>query len=107
MRAAETHPVLVSTSRHLTQGIVDVTGEAWHDGTLSATSQVVGADPYELRIAGLKDGGNWKLGKAQVAADDQAAGVTIETLTSEDGWLRLVIHSTTSRAVKWALTFTH
>ncbi|MEI8036862.1 MAG: hypothetical protein WCJ14_00590 [Verrucomicrobiota bacterium] len=107
VRAAENHPLLVSTSRHLTQGIVDVTAETWHDGTLSATSQVVGADPYELRIAGLKDGGNWKLGKAQVAADDQAAGVTIETLTSEDGWLRLVIHSTTSRAVKWALTFTH
>lgn len=106
VRAVENHPLLVSTSRHLTQGIVDVTDETWLDGTLSASSQVVAADAYELRIAGLNDGGNWQLGRAQLSPDDQAAGVTLDPVVSEAGWLRLVIRSTTSRRVKWSVTFT-
>ena len=106
VRAAENHPLLVSTSRHLTQGIVDVTDEAWRNDSLSATSQVVGADAYELRIAGLNDGGRWQPGHAQVSADDQGAGVTLERVVSEAGWLRLVIHSRTSRRVKWSVAFT-
>jgi hypothetical protein len=103
VRAVEDHPVMVSTSRHVTQGIVDVAEETWSDHTLSATSRVVGGDPYELRIAGVKDG--WKLAAARVSADDQAAGVTIAPVTSEDGWLRVMIRSKDSRDVKWSVEF--
>lgn len=103
LRAAEDHPVLVSTSRHVTQGIVDVSGETWSDDTLSATSKVVGGDAYELRIAGVKDG--WKAGKASISAADQAAGVSITPLASEDCWLRVLIRSKDSREVKWAIRF--
>ena len=103
VRAAEDHPVLVSTSRHVTQGIVDVAAERWSDRTLTATSKVVGGDPYELRIAGVKDG--WKLATASVSAEDQAAGVTIVPVKSEDGWLRVVIRSKDSREVKWVIEF--
>ncbi len=100
VRADEGHPVLVSTSRHVTQGIIDVTDEKWNDGCLSATSKVVGGDPYELRIAGME---RWKCVSAAVSAEDQGAGVTIEVLPSEPGWLRLKIHSATARAVNWRL----
>lgn len=103
VRAAEDHPVLVSTSRHVTQGIVDVVDEKWSDSTLSATSKVVGGDAYELRIAGVKDG--WKLAETRVSAEDQAAGVSIAPLKSEDGWLRLKILSKDSREVKWSVAF--
>jgi hypothetical protein len=109
VRAAEDHPVLVSTSRHVTQGVVDVANERWRDGihgpthTLSATTKVVGGDPYELRIAGVKEG--WKLAAVRVSAEDQAAGVTIAPVKSEDGWLRVVIRSKDGREVKWSVEF--
>lgn len=103
VRAAEDHPVLVSTSRHVTQGIVDVAEETWSDHALSATSKVVGGDPYELRIAGMKDG--WKFVAARVSADDQAAGVSISPVKSEDGWLRVLIRSKDNRDVKWSVEF--
>jgi hypothetical protein len=111
VRPAEGRPVLVSTSRHVTQGIVDVTGEKWigSSKTLSGASQVVGNDPYQLRVAGLNGGGNkWKLVSASVSAADKAAGVTITpkpALPSEEGWLRVSISSANSRAIKWTLKF--
>ena len=46
------HPQLLSTSRHITQGMVDAADETWDatSMTLSARSKVVASDPYELRI---------------------------------------------------------
>jgi len=111
VRAIEGHPVLVSTSRHVTQGMVDVSGENWNDSskTLSGTSQVVGSDPYELRVAGLQAGGkNWKFTAAAVSAVDQRAGVSIlpkPAVAGEDGWVRVLIDSGNSRTVKWMLRF--
>lgn len=105
LRAAEGHPLLLSTSRHVTQGIVDVTGEAWNDGTLSATSQVVANDPYELRIAGLRDGGKqWTAAPVTISDEDKAAGVTVSHKLDAD-LLRVTIQSPTSRPVKWRITF--
>jgi len=110
VRAAEGHPVLVSTSRHVTQGIVDVNDEQWSKTatTLSGTSQVVGGDPYELRIAGLDDGGPWKFVSAVVAEVDRAVGVTIEAkpvASGEENWLRVVVSSKQSRPVRWTIEF--
>lgn len=102
VRPDEGHPVLVSTSRHVTQGILEVRGEKWSGDELSAISQVVGGDPYELRIAGVE---GWKLLSATVSAADRAAGVTARTRFSEPGWLRVTFQSKSSRAVKWRLRF--
>ena len=100
VRADEGHPVLVSTSRHVTQGIVDVSGERWRRNQLSATSQVVAGDPCELRIAGLD---KWKVVSSTVSAADRAAGVRITAQSQEAGWLRVTIASKDSRAVKWSV----
>ena len=45
-------PQFVGTSRHLTQGAVDVEALKWDEAslTLTGTSQVVGGDPYRVRI---------------------------------------------------------
>ena len=110
-RSMENHPVLVSTSRHVTQGMVDVTGEKWNTKakTLSGISQIVGNDPYELRVAGLdEDGKKWRLVSATVTAKDQAAGVVITAKmpdTGENGWCRIGIASKAGRAVHWNLNF--
>ena len=111
VRAAAGHPVLVSTSRHVTQGMVDVLGEKWSGltKTLSGTSQLVGGDSYELRVAGLNHHDKlWKLVSATVSAADKAAGVSVEVrpaTASEDGWARIVMNSKDSRTVNWSLKF--
>ena len=104
-RADEGHPILLSTSRHVTQGIIDVTGETWRRHKLSAVSKVVANDPYELRVAGtLAAQKKWKLVSAAVSAGDQAAGVTLSREESP-GLARLTIRSPVSRAVKWTAQF--
>ncbi|MEN9361708.1 MAG: hypothetical protein RL095_3243 [Verrucomicrobiota bacterium] len=98
-REALGRPVLVSTSRHVTQGVVDVHGEAFRDGVLSGVSRLVGGDATELRIAGLKDGKGWKLARAE------AEGASLEVLPAEEGWLRLRLFSPANREVKWSVKF--
>ena len=111
VRPVEQHPVLVSTSRHLTQGMVDVQDERWSDSakTLSGTSQVVANDPYELRIAGLTgEHKPWRLVSATLSDSDAAAGVGVtpaQVQPSETGWLRVRLNSQTSRTVRWKLKF--
>ncbi|MEI7534475.1 MAG: hypothetical protein WCK57_08905 [Verrucomicrobiae bacterium] len=111
VRGVENHPVLVSTSRHVTQGIVDVTGEKWDTAkkTLSGVSQIIGNDPYELRVAGLNaDGKKWKLISAMASAKNQATGVAVTSkpaVAGENGWRRVGLDSKTSRVVRWTLEF--
>ncbi len=107
VRAASGHPLVLSTSRHVTQGMIDVREESWDaaTGTLSGVSQVVGGDPYELRIAGITDGKEWKPGVAGLAAADQAAGVSVAQAETP-GLLRVTLRATASREVRWALKFT-
>ena len=103
--------MLVSTSRHVTQGMVDVIGEKWNATakTLTGVSEIVGNDPYELRVAGLQeDGKKWRLVSATVSVKDQAAGVLITSKTpdtAETGWCRVGIDSNTGQAVHWTLNF--
>jgi hypothetical protein len=100
------HPQLLSTSRHVTQGMIDVTDEVWAAGssTLSATSRVVGNDPYELRIVVPVGQKSWQAAGVSVSADDQAAGV--KALFKQDGpKLRVTLTSPVSREVKWQVKF--
>ncbi|GAH66749.1 unnamed protein product, partial [marine sediment metagenome] len=100
LRAVEDRPVLVSTSRHITQGVVDVQAETWdaQSYTLSGTSRLVPGDPYELRIFAPKD--------AVVAvcrAGDKGA-LTIKV--SQDGRnVRVKFTSATGGTTKWQVVF--
>lgn len=111
MRPVADHPQLISTSRHVTQGIVDVTGEKWasRGKTLSATSQVVGADPYELRIvtSGREASGrelHWKVKSVELSVADTAAGVTAGVQQTND-LARVTIQSPNNRPVAWKVEF--
>jgi hypothetical protein len=105
VRADEGHPLVLSTSRHVTQGIVDLSGEVWRGGKLSATSKIVGNDPYELRIAGLADGGKiWRPVSADVSPSDKTARVTVSCLESPD-LLRVRLRCPQSRDVTWTVQF--
>jgi hypothetical protein len=100
------HPFLISTSRHVTQGIIEVQREVWDAPakTLSGISAVVADDAYELRVVAQTPAPGWSLVRAEVAADAAAAGVTI-TGSVSNGLVRVVIKSPLSREVAWTLRF--
>lgn len=106
VRATEGHPLVLSTSRHVTQGIVDVVNETWDapSATLSAQSQLVANDAYEIRIAGLTDGKDWKPAAVELSAAAQAAGATA-TMNSDGTLLRVTLKSPVSLAVDWSVRF--
>ncbi len=90
LRADEGHPSLLSTSRHVTQGMVDVLKEQWSGRTLSGTSEVIANDPYELRI---RVPAGWKLEKASAPA------------TESDGLVRMRLLSDKTKNMDWNVTF--
>jgi hypothetical protein len=99
-------PFLISTSRHVSQGILEVKKEIWNEatGALAGTSSVVGGDAYELRIVTRAPGADWSLAKAEVSPGDLDAGVTIST-SSAGGLVRAAIKSPAARDVQWTLRF--
>ncbi len=99
VRSAADHPQLVSTSRHITQGIIDVLDERrdQQEKSLCGRSLVVGGDPYELRIA-LPQDGSWEV--TRVSAD--GASIKLVSTTKQDA--RVLINSPESREVAWRLT---
>ena len=104
VRAKTNHPVVVSTSQHITQGMIDLIKEDWSTNVLSGESKLIADDPYEIRIAGMNDGGNWKANTATISGNDD--NLTIEILpSSESGWLRVRIKSKENKLVKWQIRF--
>jgi hypothetical protein len=97
-------PALVSTSRHITQGIVDLTEEKWNQraNILSGKSKVVGNDPYEIRI--YTHSRVWQGKRVKVSEGDRRAGVTAD-IKQEDQGIRVTIKSPENREVSWEIGF--
>lgn len=106
LRPVAGQPQLLSTSRHVTQGMVDVLEEQWDAAaqTLRGTSCVVADDPYELRIVLPTGADSWRACAAAVSPEDASAGVAIAY--RQDGpRLRAAITSPASRPVRWQVRF--
>jgi hypothetical protein len=97
-------PVLVSTSRHVSQGIVDLMKENWNNraNILSGKSKVVGEDPYEIRI--FESTRSWQALRVNVSEADRRAGVTAE-IQQENQTIRVTINSPENRRVTWEAVF--
>ena len=106
VRPVSNHPQLLSTSRHVTQGIVDVSQEKWHslNKCLTGTSKLVAGDPYELRIVTPHGKAAWSASAVAVATTDPAAGITA-SFTSEGDLVRVKLQSPVSREVGWLVKF--
>jgi len=103
LRPAMPHPQLISTSRHVTQGMVDVLAESWDQlaATLNGRSHVVANDPYELRI--LTAGRTFA--SAGIPEVDSGAGVKVTETKKTSRLLRVRLLSPVSREIKWRVTF--
>jgi hypothetical protein len=99
-------PFLVSTSRHVTQGMIDVREEKWDAAgkKLGGSSRVIAGDPYELRIVAPLAPRGWKTIRAELTAEDRAAGAEIK-YTQSGACVRATITSPASRLVRWTLQF--
>jgi hypothetical protein len=105
LRAKTSHPVIVSTSQHVTQGMIDMMKERWENGTLSATSKLIAGDVYEVRIAGVGEATGWKFeGVSLTDKSDKSTKIFISPKV-ENGWLRIIIQSNESKTVNWKIKF--
>ena len=106
IRRAADHPVVVSTSRHVTQGATDLFDTHWDGATrvLKGISRVVRGDPYEIRIATPTAANTWQAIAAHVSDQDAAAGVAVAARQDGCG-LRILITSPVSREVNWRISF--
>jgi hypothetical protein len=107
VRPVRPEPQVISTSRHITQGIVDMVEEKWDGATrrLYGTSRVVANDPYELRIVAPAGDGLWRATEAGIAPAGAGAGVTIRLAGQEDGRVRVRIDTPRSGEVHWSVRF--
>jgi hypothetical protein len=105
IREVVDHPVLLGTSRHVTQGAVDLVEEGWNpqQQILRGTSRMVGGDPYELRILATGNSPSapaWQVANIELSTDDGKPNATVET--DQDGPLwRVRILSPKSGTVRW------
>lgn len=97
------HPVVVSTSRHITQGIVDILKENWDPGkgTLSGTSRLVANDPYELRIVVSAAEKSWKLASFKVGS----GRARVESMSQNGPMVRIRIVAGEGGDVDWTARF--
>ncbi|HEY7090696.1 MAG TPA: glycoside hydrolase family 36 protein [Tepidisphaeraceae bacterium] len=96
-------PQVLSTSRHVTQGVVDELQQSWDSSTstLSGASTVVGDDPYELRLVTLGPAGTaWQIDSASLAQN--AAPVTV---AQSNGFARVKFQVPASGRVAWTIRF--
>ncbi|MEI8078881.1 MAG: glycoside hydrolase family 36 protein, partial [bacterium] len=94
-------PQVISTSRHITQGAIDLAALAWEETTncLSGSSEVVTGETYRLTIL-LPDGYTF-------AALALPTGCTQTVEPTNGNLLTVGITSQQSRLVKWNLLFTN
>ncbi|MCX6996929.1 MAG: alpha-galactosidase [Kiritimatiellaeota bacterium] len=97
IREARPHPWILSTTRHISQGGVDLSDVQWDAAgkTLSGKSAVVVGDPYVLTVH-LPEG--FKLAGAVVGGEKAEVANQKETAT-----VRIVPSAT--RALEWKMTF--
>jgi hypothetical protein len=107
IRPASTQPQVLGTSRHITQGVVDLLEEKWDSDTktLQGASRVVANDPYELRIVAMGQEGPWRVADFVVSSVDSQPGASIKLVSQEDWRIRVRIDSPRSQDVRWSIRF--
>jgi hypothetical protein len=106
IREVTDHPMVLSTSRHITQGVVDIVSETWDPAarTLAGTSKVVAGDPYELRVLTTSTAGTWNPVSAEASAAGQAAEMKV-SINADGDLCRVTINPAVTGEMKWKVVF--
>jgi hypothetical protein len=98
VRKVESYPQVLSTSRHVLQGWVDLTGVRWDAGTktLSGVAKVVGGEAFRIALANNGHAPRGVTGGEGVRLEKHAAG---------DRYSTLVIESDVNADRAWSLKF--
>ena len=99
----EDHPQLISTSRHLTQGWVDLVSQAYNpaNNSYQGRSRVIRNDPYELRFV-FPRGKNFVIKQASARSANARLAVKI---SNHQGWATAEINSPRTAEVTWNVSF--
>ncbi len=94
---------LISTSRHITQGWVDLAALSQNEtgDTFDGTSRLIKDDPYELRFV-FPRGTNYVVKQATARAGLRRLPVKI---FNHQGWAAVQIDSTKTREINWEVQF--
>lgn len=101
---ARPYPQVLGTSRHITQGLMDLHDEKWtsSNSKLSAASDLVANDRCEVRILAAGDAAS----AASVTLDDASVKAGATAVINQRGPLiRLALNSPVSRRVSWSIQF--
>src|SRR5262249_6369698 len=105
VRASE-RPELLSTSRHLTQGWVDLlelhAGGTADKPTLAGRSRVAAGDRYRLTVGLPRAAPTFRLAAAQASGVGGSVDVAWE---SHQGYAEATVTSPVSQTIRWTLSF--
>jgi hypothetical protein len=99
----EDHPQLISTSRHLTQGWVDLVSQTYKpaNNSYQGRSKVIRNDPYELRFV-FPRGKNFIIKQATARDANRRLGLRI---SNHQGWATVQFNSSRTTEVSWNVLF--
>jgi hypothetical protein len=105
---ANERPELISTSRHITQGWVDLLalqhgGSATHPA-LSGESRVIGGDRYTLTVGLPRGDSSFRIATARAKGSAKATPVRVSS-TSHQGYATVTIRSDSTQVVSWGIEF--
>ena len=105
LRPVSDRPRLVSTSRHVSQGAIELRTEKFDaaSGVLHVVSQVVGRQSYELRLALRGAGANWRI-KSVACMSQGKKEVVPAVFKQKDGWGYVTITPDHSGEVAFAIS---
>ncbi|MGQ7856734.1 alpha-galactosidase [Pedobacter sp. WC2501] len=104
LRPVQTFPQVISTSRHISQGMTDLANEIWSakSKTLSGKSEVIGNDSYEIRVVCPQK--NYHPRSVAVSPKDEGLGVKT-SIHQEGDLVRIKITSPVTRVISWKANF--
>ena len=100
VRPVKDFPQVISTSRHVTQGVIDLSDEKWdaRNFILSGSGELVGKDNYEIRIVVPEGSKSWM-------AEAVTAGDVPASFSQEGSCIRVKLLSPVNRKIQWQVKF--
>lgn len=105
---ATDRPELISTSRHITQGWVDLRslehGGSGDRPSLSGESRVIGGDAYTLTVGLPRGKSSFRIAAARASGSGKVAPVRV-SWASHQGYATVTIRSDSTQLVRWGIEF--